>query len=93
MDRFWACGKNNESIQEISSDFFKSVNSKNQHRIMLSGYVTDSEGMKPCIELFQGDLQSCLDLDLMIKEAIFTCYSSYQKDCDERCTSSYCPFE
>ena len=35
---------------------------------MLSG-LTDSEGMKSCIELYQGDLQTCLDLDSMIEEA------------------------
>ena len=69
MDRFWACRKNNEAIQEISRDFFKSVSSKSQHRIVLNGYVIDSKGMKPCIELYQGDLQSFPDLDSMIKEA------------------------
>ena len=47
LGRFWACGKNKEAIQEISRDFFKSVSSKSQHRIVLSGYVTDSEGIKP----------------------------------------------
>ena len=69
MDRFWACGKNKEAIQEISRDFFKSFSSKSQHRIVLSGYVTDSEGVKPCIELYQGNLQMYPDLDSMIEEA------------------------
>ena len=32
---------------------------------MLSGYITDSEGMKPWVELYQGDLQTCSDFDLM----------------------------
>ena len=68
MDRFWACGKIKEAIQEILRDFFKSVSSKRQHRPVLSGYITDSEGMKPFIELYQGDLQTCLDLNLMIEE-------------------------
>ena len=68
-DRFWACGKNEKAIQEISRNFFKSVSSKSQHRIVLSGYLTDSEGMKPCIELYQGDLQTCPDLDSMIEKA------------------------
>ena len=36
---------------------------------MLSGYVTDSERMKPCIELYQGDLHTCPDLESMIEEA------------------------
>ena len=36
---------------------------------MLSGYVTDSEGMKPSIKLYPGDLQTCPDLDSMIEEA------------------------
>ena len=36
---------------------------------MLSGYVTDSKGLKPWIELYQGDLQTCPDLDSMIEEA------------------------
>ena len=69
VDRFWACGKNKEAIQEISHDFFKSVSSKSQHSIVLSGYVTDLEGIKPCIEQYQGDLQTCPDLDSMIEEA------------------------
>ena len=69
MDRFWACGKNKEAIQEISRDFFKSFSSKSQHRIVLSGYVTDSEGVKPCIELYQGNLQMYPDLDSKIEEA------------------------
>ena len=68
MDRFWACGKIKVAIQEILSDFFKSVSSKRQHRTVLSGYITDSEGMKPFIELYQGDLQTCLDLNSMIEE-------------------------
>ena len=69
MDRFWACGKNKEAIQEISRDFFKSFSSKSQHRIVLSGYVTDSEGVKPCIELCQGSLQIYPNLDSMTAEA------------------------
>ena len=68
-DRFWACGKNIKAIQEISRNFFKRFGSKSQYRIVLSGYLTDSECMKPCIELYQGDLQTCPDLDSMIQEA------------------------
>ena len=48
MDRFWSCRKNKEVVKEILSDFFKSVSSKSQNRIVSSGCVTDSEGMKPC---------------------------------------------
>ena len=92
MDRFWACGKNNEVIQEILCDFFKSVNSKSQHCIVLSGYVTNSEGMKTCREMWQGDLQSCPDLDLLIKEADSRIIPHIQKAVRE-CTSSYCPCE
>ena len=69
MDRFWICGKSNKAIQEISCDFFKSVSSKSQHRIVLSGYVTDLQSMKPCIELYQGYLHSRPDLDSMVEEA------------------------
>ena len=68
MDGFWACGKMKEAIQEISRDFFKRVSSISEHRIVLSGYFIDSESMKPCIELYQGNLQKYPDLDSMIKE-------------------------
>ena len=69
MDRFWACGSNKEAIQEISRDFFKSLSRNSCCRIVLSGYVTDSEGIKPCIELYQGDIQVCPDLYSTIEEA------------------------
>ena len=51
------------------SDFFESVSSKSQNRIVSSGCVTDSEGMKTCTELYQGDLLTYPDRDLMIEEA------------------------
>ena len=69
MDRFWACGSNTEALQEISWDFFKSFSRNSCCRIVLSGYVTDSEGIKPCIELYQGDIQIYPDLDSTIEEA------------------------
>ena len=69
MDHFWVCGKNKEAIQEILCNFFKNIDSKSQHHIVLSGYVTDSEGMEPCIGLYQGNLQRCSDVDTMIEEA------------------------
>ena len=50
-------------------DFFRSISSKSPHCIVLSGYVTDSEGLKPCLDLYQGDLQTCPDLYAMIEEA------------------------
>ena len=51
MDRFWACGSNKEAIQEISRDLFKSFSRNSCCRTVLGGYVTDSEGIKPWIEL------------------------------------------
>ena len=50
-------------------DFFRSISSKSQHCIVFSGYVTDSEGLKSCLDLYQGDLQTCPDLYAMIEEA------------------------
>ena len=69
MDCFWACGSNKEAIQVISRDSFKSFSRNSCCRIVLSGYVTDSEGIKPCIELYQGDIQIYSDLDSTIEEA------------------------
>ena len=68
MDLFWEFGKNREAIQEILLDLLKSASSKIKYDIVLSGYVIDSKGMKPCIELYQRDLLTCLDLDLMIDD-------------------------
>ena len=68
MDRFWACGSNKEAIQEISRDFFKSFSRNSCCCIVLSGYVTDTESIKSCIELYQGDIQICPDLDSTIEE-------------------------
>ena len=59
MDRFWACGSNKEAILEISRDFFKSLSRNSCCPIVFSGYVTDSEGIKPCTGLYQGDIQIC----------------------------------
>ena len=38
---------------------------------MLSGYVHDSEEIKPCVELCKGNQQACPDLDSEIEEADF----------------------
>ena len=79
IDPFGACGKNKEAIQKIWRGFYSSINRKSQRRIVLSGCVTDSEGMKPWIELYQGDLQTCLDLYLMIEVADSRITPHFQK--------------
>lgn len=42
-----------EASQEILCDFFKSISSKRQNCIVFNGYVTDTEVVKPWIELHQ----------------------------------------
>ena len=69
MNRFWASGHNKQAIQEISRIFFKNLSRKSPCRIVLSGYVDDSEGVKPCVELCEGNEQACPDLDSEIEEA------------------------
>ena len=47
IDRFWTSGKNKETLQLLSRQFFTGI--------ILSGYVTDEYGMSPCIEIIEGE--------------------------------------
>ena len=49
-------------------------------------HVTDSEGMKPCIKLYQRALQIWPDLDLMIEEANSSITPQIQKAGHDRGT-------
>ena len=91
MHCFWACGSNKETIQEISRSFFKSFSRNSCCCIVLTGYVTDSEGIKPCIELYQGDIQICPDLDSTNEEADSRIIPHVQKAI-ERSKKSHCTF-
>ena len=69
MDRFWACGSNKEALQRLSREFFTECSKKSSCLLVLSGYVSDNEGVTPCIELHQGYPQRCTELDSNIEEA------------------------
>ena len=56
-------------------------------------HVTDSEGMKPCIKLYQGDLQICPDLNLMIEEAYSNITPQLQKAVMREVRCAIYPFE
>ena len=60
---------------------------------MLLIHVTDSEGMKPCIKLYQGYLQICPDLDLMIEEAYSSITPQIQKAVMREVRCVIIPFE
>ena len=69
MGRFWADGQNKQAIQEISQDFFAKFSKRSPCRIVLSGYVNDSDEVMPCVEFCEGNQQTCPELDSTIKEA------------------------
>ena len=69
MGRFWAGGQNKQAIQEISQDFFAKFSKRSPCRIVLSGYVNDSDEVMPCVEFCEGNQQTCPELDSTIKEA------------------------
>ena len=69
IDRFWASGKNKETLQLLSRQFFKEKSANKSVRIILSGYVTDEYGMSPCIEIIEGEETEKPILNSMIEEA------------------------
>ena len=60
---FWACSKNKENIQLVSRNFFKQKSSADPVKIILSGFVTDVEGIHPCLEVNSGDVVHRADLN------------------------------
>ena len=64
IDRFWTGGKNKETLQLLSRQFFKGKSANKSVRIILSGYVTGEYGMSPCIEIIEGE---------EIEKPIFNC--------------------
>ena len=69
MERFWACGKNKEQLQIMSRQFYIDLTKRFKIKILLSGYVTDNEGLKECVQVTDGNVQHRQDLDSEIEEA------------------------
>ena len=68
METFWASPSNKEHLQVISRDFFlkKAVQGYN---IILSGYVTDGDGVFSAIEVKNGNVSDRPDLNCTLEEA------------------------
>ena len=69
IDHFWASGKNSETLQLLSRQFFKEKTANKSVRIILSGYVTDEYEMGPCIEIIEGEEIEKAILNSMIEKA------------------------
>ena len=83
--RFWACSKNKENIQLVSRDFFKQKSSADPVKIILSGFVTDVEGIHPCLEVNRGDVVHRADLDSSVEEADGRIISHTAKAIEDGC--------
>lgn len=69
MDRFWSCSKNKEHLEILSRYYFVGKASDYKISIVLSGYVTDAEGVQPCVQGTNGILTQRDDLESSIEEA------------------------
>ena len=69
IDRFWASGKNKETLQLLSRQFFKEKSANKSVRIILSGDVADKYGMSPCTEIIDGEEIKEPILNSLIEEA------------------------
>ena len=62
--------KNKERLQILSRDFFIKKSKENKEiNILLSGYVTDSDGPQPCELLISGEAYEQSSLNSSIEEA------------------------
>ena len=69
VDRFWASSKNKEELQILSREFFQEKAQEKNRTIVLSGYVTDGEGMQDCVMLKDGAITVMDNLKSSIEEA------------------------
>ena len=70
IDCFWACGKNKEALQLLSRNLFKGMCYGKQLRIILSGYVTNADAMRLCIQVNQEATVTLRpDLDSSLEQA------------------------
>ena len=68
IDRFWSCSKNNENIQVLSRKLFKEAIG-NYRKVVMSGYVTDANGVQDCVKVNGDQLSIRNDLNSDIEEA------------------------
>ena len=69
VDRFWASSKNKEELRILSREFFQEKAQEKIRTIVLSGYVTDGEGMQDCVMLKDGAITVMDNLKSSIEEA------------------------
>ena len=69
LERFWASAKNKENMQLMSRVMFASKAAGAPFTLVLSGYVTDSDGAADCVAIENGVLSVRPELHSSIEEA------------------------
>ena len=69
IERFWACSKNKENLQILSRDFYITLSKTYGIKFVLSGYVTDANGVQNCTEVSTGVTTVRYDLNSNTEEA------------------------
>jgi hypothetical protein len=69
IDKFWASPTNKEKLQILSRNFFINKAKESGKNVVLSGYVTDKEGICSALEIRNQDITHRHDLDCMAEEA------------------------
>ena len=69
IDRFWASSKNKERLQILSRQFFTQKANEHDVAIILSGYITDTEGIQDCVKSTSDKITIQGQLTSMIEEA------------------------
>ena len=69
IDRFWASSKNKGSLQILPRDFFIEKAEEQKKKVVLSGYVTDADGIRGYVEIPNGAIYARENLDSAIEKA------------------------
>ena len=70
MQRFWGSSKNNSNLQILSLEHFIDKSKENSDvTVVLSGYVTDGNGIESCFKIRNGVTSATQDLDSSLEEA------------------------
>ena len=70
LKRFWISPENKRKLQLLSRDFFQQKAEKNKDiTFILSGYVTDNEGIKDCLMVKAEKITTMKELNSSIEEA------------------------
>ena len=70
MQRFWGSSKNKSNLQILSREHFIDKYKENSDvTVVLSGYITDGNGIESCIKIRNGVASAKQDLDSSLEEA------------------------